>query len=134
MPSTIGARRIAADPVAYLSTLVILVGPLLLILAAPGLISLAPWSPKTGVWMLVASMLGGAAALITAYAGFVVSYAVLCTGANPTAGQDAQCTASSGVLAAVFGVVGPIMVLPPLLALLRRGMVSTASETPPPHV
>src|SRR6202165_4431434 len=36
-----GSRAVAADPTAYLSTLLIVVGPLLLVLAAPGLISIA---------------------------------------------------------------------------------------------
>src|SRR6202171_2599251 len=37
-----GSGAIGADPTAYLSTLLILVGPLLLVLAAPGVISIAP--------------------------------------------------------------------------------------------
>src|ERR1700704_243178 len=42
-----GSVAIAADPTAYLSTLLILVGPLLLALAAPAVISLAPLTWKT---------------------------------------------------------------------------------------
>jgi hypothetical protein len=115
-----GSSAIAADPTAYLSTLLILVGPLLLVLAAPGVISIAPRTWKTGVWILAASALGAAVAPLTAYAGFVLSYAVFCTNAHPTAAQNAQCVASSGSLAGIFGVIGPVMVLPPLYFLMRR--------------
>jgi hypothetical protein len=126
-----GSGAIAADLPAYLSTLLILVGPLVLVLAAPGVISIAALTPRTELWILVASVLGGVAALLTAYAGFVLSYAVFCTNAHPTAAQSAECVASSGSLAAIFGVVGPAMVLPPLIALMRRRTVGMPSGPAP---
>ncbi|MDQ2942281.1 MAG: hypothetical protein M3R21_01265, partial [Candidatus Dormibacteraeota bacterium] len=71
-----GSGAIAADPTAYLLTLLILVGPLLLVLAAPGIISIGPLTWKKELWILAASALGAAVAPLTAYAGFVLSYAV----------------------------------------------------------
>jgi hypothetical protein len=115
-----GSGAIAADPTAYLSTLLILVGPLLLVLAAPGIISIGPLTWKKELWIMAASALGAAVAPLTAYAGFVLSYAVFCTTTHPTAAQNAQCVASSGSLAGIFGVIGPAMVLPPLYFLMRR--------------
>src|SRR3981081_4038578 len=125
-----GSTAIAADPTAYLSTLLILAGPLLLVLAAPGVISIAPLTWKKEVWILATSALAAAVAPLTAYAGFVLSYAVFCTSAHPTASQNAQCTASSGSLAGIFGVIGPAMVLPPLFLLMRRRALGTP---PGPH-
>ena len=122
-----GSTAIAADPTAYLSTLLILAGPLLLVLAAPGVISIAPLTWKKEVWILATSALAAAVAPLTAYAGFVLSYAVFCTSAHPTASQNAQCTASSGSLAGIFGVIGPAMVLPPLFFLMRRRALGTSS-------
>ena len=121
-----GSGAIAADPTAYLSTLLILVGPLLLVLAAPGIISIRPLTWKKELWILAASALGAAVAPLTAYAGFVLSYAVFCTSAHPTAAQNAQCVASSGSLAGIFGVIGPAMVLPPLFFLMRRRALGTS--------
>jgi hypothetical protein len=115
-----GSGAIAADPTAYLATVLILVGPLLLVLAAPGIISIGPLTWKKELWILAASALGAAVAPLTAYAGFVLSYAVFCTTTHPTAAQNAQCVASSGSLAGIFGVIGPAMVLPPLYFLMRR--------------
>jgi hypothetical protein len=121
---------IAADPTAYLSTVLILVGPLMLVLAAPGIISLAHLTWKKELWILAASALGAAVAPLTAYAGFVLSYAVFCTSTHPTAAQNAQCVASSGSMAGIFGVIGPAMVLPPLFLLMRRRALGTP---PGPH-
>ncbi len=115
-----GSATIAADPVTYLTTLLLLVGPLLVVLVAPAVISAAPSTSRMERWILITSVLGGVAALVTAYAGFVLSYAVFCTNAHPNAAQNAQCVASSGSLAAVFGLIGPAMVLPPVLVLMRR--------------
>jgi hypothetical protein len=125
-----GSRAIAADPTAYLSTLLIIVGPLLLVLAAPGLISIATLTRKRERWILGAAVLGAVVAPVTAYAGFVLSYAVFCTNAHPTAAQSAECVASSGSLAGMFGIIGPAMVLPPLLLLMRRPDMSGSVETP----
>lgn len=113
-----GASTIAADPGAYLLTLAIIVGPLLLVLAAPGFISLAPVTSRTERWILITAALGVIAAPLTAFAGFVLSYSILCP-VHPTAAQTARCVASSGSLAGIFGLVGPAMVLPALLALMR---------------
>jgi hypothetical protein len=125
-----GSGAIAADPSAYISTLLIVAGPLLLVLAAPGLISIATLTWKKEVWILAISALAAAVAPLTAYAGFVLSYAVFCTSANPTASQNAQCVASSGSVAGMFGVIGPAMVLPPLFLLMRRRALGT---TPGPQ-
>jgi hypothetical protein len=115
-----GSASIAADPATYLMTLLVLVGPLLLVLVAPAAISSSPPTPWTERWILIICVLGGVGAFVTAYTGFVLSYAVYCTSANPTAAQNAQCVASSGSLAAIFGLIGPVMILPPLLVLIRR--------------
>lgn len=121
-----GSGAIPADPTAYLSTLLILVGPLLIVLAAPGIISIGPLTWKKELWILAASALGAAVAPLTAYAGFVLSYAVFCTSAHPSATQSAQCVASSGSLAGIFGVIGPAMVLPPVFLLMRRRALGTS--------
>jgi hypothetical protein len=115
-----GAASIAGDPITYLVTLLIVAGPLLIVLAAPAFISTSSPTPRTERWILIACVLGGVGALVTAYAGFVLSYAVFCTSSHPTAAQNAQCVASSGSPAAIFGLIGPAMVLPPLLVLMRR--------------
>jgi len=115
-----GLRAMGGDPTAYLSTLLILVGPLLLVLAVPGLISIASVTRKRERLILGAAVLGAVLAPLTAYAGFALSYIVFCTSAHPTAAQSAECVASSGSLAAVFGIIGPVMVLPPLSFLMRR--------------
>jgi hypothetical protein len=120
-----GSGAIAADPLAYISTLLIVAGPLLLVLAAPGVISIATLTWKKEVWILATSALAAAVAPLTAYAGFVLSYAVFCTSASPTPSQNAQCVASSGSLAGIFGVIGPAMVLPPLFLLMRRRALGT---------
>jgi hypothetical protein len=129
-----GASSIATDPTAYFATLLILAGPLLLVLAAPGLIAIAPLTWKREVWILGVSVLGAVLAPLTAYAGFVLSYAVFCMSAHPTAAQSANCVASSGSLAAIFGVIGPVMVLPPLLVLMRHRALSAppGQEFPTP--
>ena len=127
-----GSHAIGADPTAYLSTLLILVGPLVLVLAAPGIISIATLTRKRKLWILGASLLGAVLAPLTAYAGFVLSYAVFCTSAHPTAAQSAECVASSGSLAASFGIIGPVMVLPPLLLLMRRPAMTGSAEPPSP--
>lgn len=119
------SSAITADPTAYFSTLLIIVGPLLLILAAPAIIASASLTWKKELWILAASALGAVLAPLTAYAGFVLSYAVFCTSAHPTAAQNAQCVASSGSLAGIFGVIGPAMVLPPLFLLMRRRALGT---------
>jgi hypothetical protein len=115
-----GSASIAADPLTYLATLLILVGPLVVVLAVPAIIATVSPTPRTVRWILVACVLGGVAAVVTAYAGFVLSYAVFCTNSHSNAAQNAQCVASSGSLAAIFGLIGPVMVLPPLLVLMRR--------------
>jgi hypothetical protein len=124
-----GGNTIAAEPAAYLLTLAIIAGPLLLVLAAPGFISLAPLTSRTERWILIVAVLGVIAAPFTAWAGFVLSYSILCP-VHATAAQSAQCVASSGSLAAIFGVVGPAMILPAVLALMRseRGAGSVVPE------
>jgi hypothetical protein len=115
-----GAASIAANPAAYLLTLLVLVGPLVVVLAAPAVIASARSTLRSLRWILIAALLGAAGAVLTAFAGFVLSYAVFCTTTNATAAQNAPCVASSGSLAAIFGLIGPLMVLPPLLALMRE--------------
>jgi hypothetical protein len=72
-----GSTTIAAHPGSYLLTLLILAGPLLLVLAAPGLISIAPLTSRTERWILVAAVIGAIEAPLTAFGAFVLSYAVL---------------------------------------------------------
>jgi hypothetical protein len=127
-----GSSAIAADPAAYLSTLLIIVGPLFLVLAAPGIIASTALTWKKELWILAASALGAVLAPLTAYAGFVLSYAVFCTSAHPTAPQNAECVASSGSLAGIFGVIGPAMVLPPLFLLMRRRALAPTPGPRPP--
>jgi hypothetical protein len=119
-----GSATIAADPGSYLLTLLILAGPVLLVLAAPGFITLTSLTSRTERWILVAAVIGAIAAPLTAFGALVLSYAVLCP-PDPTPAQSAECVASSGSLASIFGVVGPAMVLPPLSALMRRRVGAT---------
>jgi hypothetical protein len=115
-----------AAPASYATTILLLVGPLLVLLTLPALLTLRLNADVEKArarlrMVVIVSWLTVAAALGTSYAGFITSYSIYCT-RNPTqatADQRADCVASSGAIAGFFGILGAILVLPQATAALR---------------
>jgi quinol-cytochrome oxidoreductase complex cytochrome b subunit len=123
--SGLGYQLVLNDPAAYLPAALVLVGPLLAVLLLPALLTVGGVSPRRATLMVVACWLGVIAALATTYAGFATSIAVFCAG-PPTAAEGATCAASTGALAGIWGVLGPVATLPFAVGLGRR------RRAPPP--
>lgn len=100
-----GYQLALGQPVAYVTTLLVLVGPLLVLLASPPLLTLARLSAHRVSLVVIACWLGAVTAAVTGYAGFVTSYTVFCATSPPTLQGDASWAASTGALAGVFGVL-----------------------------
>jgi hypothetical protein len=114
----IGAELISRDPGSYLSTIAILAGPLVLLQALPMLLTIGRISRRRAMLILVAISTAAAGSLVTAYAAFVASMALLCVAGVPTPAQDAACAAGTGALASFFGIAA-IAALPFAAALWR---------------
>ena len=116
-----GYQLALGQPATYLVTLLLLVGPLLVVLLAPAALTLGRDYTGRAMLIIVACWTSAAAALATAYAAFVTSYAVFCVSNPPTTAGDASCAASTGATAAVFGVFGVVATLPFAVRLRRHG-------------
>jgi hypothetical protein len=117
-----GLDLIRRDPGSYLITIAVLTGPLLVLLLLPLLLTLGRVDRRRALLVLIAVAFAGGWAFLTAYAGFVSSYASLCVAANPTPANDAACAASTGALAGFFGIV--ILAALPFAVALRRHPIS----------
>jgi cytochrome bd-type quinol oxidase subunit 1 len=120
-----GYQLVLGQPLTYLATVLLLIGPLLVSLAAPALLTLGRLSPRRVSLIAIATGLSGAISLLTGWAGFVTSYAVFCVD-PPTATSEATCAASTGALAAVWGVLGLVAMLPFVIRLGSRGAPTAA--------
>lgn len=116
----VGYQLALGQPSAYVGTLLVLVGPLLVVLLAPAVLTLGHVSARRVSLVVIACWLSAVVALATSYAGFVTSYRVYCVTTPPTTAGDASCAASTGSVAAVFGVLGLLTVLPFATRLRRR--------------
>lgn len=116
----VGYQLALGQPAVYVATLLVLVGPLLVLLVAPALLTLGRMSARRVSLVVIACWLGAAMAALTGYTGFVTSYTVFCGTSPLTAAGDASCAASTGALAAVSGVLGLVAVLPFAIRLRRR--------------
>ena len=116
--SGMGYVAILADPGTYLATAALLVGPLLIVLALPALltIGLRPVDQGRLLVVVVVSALGVLAAAATFMAAMITSFSGLLCGHEPSV----TCIASSGAVAGFFGWIGPLMVLPFALSVLTR--------------
>jgi hypothetical protein len=120
-----GIDLIRSDPASYIITIAILAGPLLILLLMPLLLTLGRVDQRRALVVLVMVAVAGGWAVLTAYVGFAASYASLCVASNPTPANDAQCAASTGALAGIFGIV--ILAALPFAVVLRRGAVGPRS-------
>jgi len=115
-----GYQLMLGQPNTYAVTVIFLVGPLLVSLAAPALLTVGRLSARRTSLIVIACWLGAAMAPITSYAGCVTSYAVYCTSRPATAAGDATCAASTGALAAIWGIFGVVAMLPFAVRLQGR--------------
>jgi hypothetical protein len=113
-----GTDLIRRDPGSYLITIAILTGPLLILLLLPLVLTFGSVDRRRATALLVIIASAGFAAVLTAYAGFVASYASLCVATSPTPANDAACAGGTGALAGFFGIV--ILVALPFAVAMRR--------------